>query len=64
MHHSKVLAFTFIMMLIFSLCTVSFNNYSTLYMAHSLSQFSCYRIILIFESEYFKTEAGIFKTTK
>ena len=29
MHHSKELAFTFIMMLVFSLCTVSFNNHST-----------------------------------
>ena len=36
MHHSKEQVFTFIMMLIFSRCTVSFNNYSTLYMAHSI----------------------------
>ena len=36
MHHSKELDFTFIIMLIFSRCTVSINNYSTLYMAHSI----------------------------
>ena len=29
MHHSKDLDFTFIMMLIFSSCTVSNDNYST-----------------------------------
>ena len=51
--------FTFIMMLIFSRYTVSSSNYSILYIAHL---FSCYRIIIIFESEYFKP--GIFKTTK
>ena len=51
--------FTFIMMLIFSHCMVSSYNKSILYIAHS---FSCYRIIIIFESEYFKS--GIFKTTK
>ena len=51
--------FTFIMMLIFSPCTVSSYNYSILYIAHS---FSCYRIIIIFECEYFKP--GIFETTK
>ena len=51
--------FTFIMMLIFSRCTVSSYNYGILYIAHS---FSCYRIIIIFESEYFKP--SIFKTTK
>ena len=36
MHHSKDLVFTFIMMLIFSRCTVSINNYSTLYMVHTI----------------------------
>ena len=51
--------FTFIKMLIFSRCTVSSYNYSILYIAHL---FSFYRIIIIFESEYFKP--GIFKTTK
>ena len=63
MHHSKELAFTFIMMLVFSRCTVSFNNYSTLYMAHSipLACFSCNRIIIIFESVSFKPH--IFITT-
>ena len=51
--------FTVIMILIFSRCTVSSYNYSILYIAHS---FSCYRNIIIFESEYFKP--GIFKTIK
>ena len=36
MHHSQELALTLISMLIFSCCTVSFNNYNTLYMAHSI----------------------------
>ena len=36
MHHSKDLVFTFLKMLIFSRCTVSFDNYSTLYMVHSI----------------------------
>ena len=36
MQQSKELAFTFIMMLSFSRCIVLLNNYSTLYMAHSL----------------------------
>ena len=36
MHHSKDVVFTFIMMLIFSRCTVSINNYSALYMVHSI----------------------------
>ena len=35
MHHSKDLVFTFIMMLIFSSCTVSIYDYSILYMVHS-----------------------------
>ena len=34
MHHSKELALTFIMMLVFSCCTVTFNNYSTLYIIY------------------------------
>ena len=59
MHHSKDQAFTLKMILIFSRCTVSFNNYNTL---HTSGLFSCYRIIIIFESESFKP--GIFKTTK
>ena len=64
MHHSKDLVFTFIMMLILSHCTVSFNNYSTLHMVHSiqLAFFSYYRIMIIFESDSFKP--GIFKTAK
>ena len=36
MHHSKELAFIFITMLIFSRCSVVFNNYSTLYMVHCI----------------------------
>ena len=62
MHHSKELAFTFIMMLIFSRCTVSLHTYSTLYMAHSIP-LACFYVIelyLILESESFKP--GIFKT--
>ena len=51
--------FTFVIMLIFSRCTVSSYNYNILYITNS---FSCYRIIKIFESEDFKP--GIFKTTK
>ena len=58
MHHSKELAFTFIMMLVFSRCTVSFNNYSSL---HTTGWFSCNRIIIIFKSESFKPR--IFITT-
>ena len=64
MHHSNDQVFTFIMMLIFSRCTVSINNYSTLYMVHSipLAFFSYSRIMIIFESDSFKP--SIFKTTK
>ena len=36
MHHSKDLVCAFIMMLIFSRCTVLIDNYSTLYMVHSI----------------------------
>ena len=36
MHHLKDLVFTFIMVLIFSCFTVSFDNYSTLHMVHSI----------------------------
>ena len=36
MHHSKDLVLTFIMMLIFPRCTVLINNYSTVYMVHSI----------------------------
>ena len=36
MYHSKDLVFTFIIMLIFSRCTVPVNNYSMLYMVHSI----------------------------
>ena len=44
MHNSKERPFTFIMMLIFSRCTVSFDNYSTLYMAHSIP-LACFQVI-------------------
>ena len=44
MHNLKELAFTFIMMLIFSRCTVSLNNYSTLYMAY-LIPLACFHVI-------------------
>ena len=60
MHHSKDLVLTFIMMLTFSHCTVSINNYSTLYMVHCIPL--AYRIMIIFESESFKP--FIFKATK
>ena len=68
MHHSKDLAFTFMLMLKLSRCTILINNYSTLYMVHSIPLvwsgpfFSFCRIMIIFESESFKP--SIFKTTK
>ena len=64
MLHSKEQAYNFIMMLIFSRCTASLNNYSTLYIAHSIPSglFSCYRIVIIFEYESLKP--SILKTTK
>ena len=57
-YHLKELAFTFIMMLVFSPCLVSLNN-SILYMAHSIP-LACFHVI--FESESFKP--GIFKAKK
>ena len=36
MHYSKDQDLTFIMVLIFFRCTVLINNYSTLYMVHSI----------------------------
>ena len=36
MHHLNDQVFTFMMMLIFSGCTVTINNYSMLYMVHSI----------------------------
>ena len=36
MHHLNEQVLTFIMMLVFSRCTVSVNNYSTIYMVHSI----------------------------
>ena len=44
MHYLKELAFTFIIKLVFSRCTVSFNNYSTLYMAYSIL-LACFHVI-------------------
>ena len=44
MHHSKDRVFTFIKVLIFSRCVVSFNNYSTLYMTHSIP-LACFHVI-------------------
>ena len=44
MHLSKERVFTFIMMLIFFRCTVSFNNYITLYIAHSIP-LRCFHVI-------------------
>ena len=54
MYHSKERVITFIMILIFSLCTVSINNYSTLYMVHSIQlAFLYYRIVIIFKLDNF-----------
>ena len=44
MHYSKEQVFTFIMMLIFSRCNVSFNKYNTLYMVHSIP-LACFQVI-------------------
>ena len=48
MHHSNEQALTFIMMLAFARCTVSLNNYSTLYtllyMVHSIP-LACFHVI-------------------
>ena len=44
MHHSKDQVCTFIVMLIFSRCIVAFNNYSILYMAHSIP-LGCFHVI-------------------
>ena len=46
MYHSNVLAFTFLMILVLSRLTVSFNNYSTFYMAHSIP-LACFHVIEI-----------------
>ena len=46
MHHSNEQALTVIMMLVFSRCTVAFNNYSTLYMVHSIP-LACFHVIEI-----------------
>ena len=44
MYHLNEQALTFILMLVFSRCTVSFNNYSTLYMVHSIP-LACFHVI-------------------
>ena len=58
MHHSKDLVFTFILVLIFSSCTVSIYNYSALYYGplHTTGLFSYYRIMIMFESESLKLQ--------
>ena len=44
MHHSKELVFNFIMMLVFSRCTVTFDDYNSLYMADS-KPLACFHVI-------------------
>ena len=44
MHHIKDLVFPFMIMDIFSRCTFSIYNYSTLYMVHSIP-LACFQII-------------------
>ena len=46
MHNLKELAFTFLMMLVFSRCTVSYNNHSTSYTVHSIPPVSFHVIEL------------------
>ena len=43
MNHSNQQALTLIMMLVFSRCTVSFDNYSTIYMVHSMP-LACFHV--------------------
>ena len=50
MHHSNEQALTVIMMLVFSRCTVAFNNYSTLYMVHSIPTEAYMRHYLLLKS--------------
>ena len=57
MYHSKELAFTFIIMLVF--LPVLYIIFGSL---HTIGLFSCYRIIIILESE--SPKPSIFKTTK
>ena len=57
MYHSKELAFTFIILLVF--LAELYIIYGSL---HTIGLFSCYRIIIILVSESLKP--GIFKTTK
>ena len=44
MHHLNEQAFTFIMMLVFSRCSGSLDNYSTIYMVHSIP-LACFHVI-------------------
>ena len=44
MQHLNEQALTFIMMLVFSRCTVSLNNYSTIYMVRSIP-LACFHVI-------------------
>ena len=44
MHHSNEQALTIIMMLVVYRCTVSFNNYSTIYVVHFI-QLTCFHVI-------------------
>ena len=44
MHRSNEQALTVIMMLVFSRCSVAFNNYSTLYMVHFIP-LACFLVI-------------------
>ena len=48
MHHSNEHAMTFIMMLAFSRCIVSFNNYSTIYMVHSIPP-ACFHVTELYK---------------
>ena len=43
MHHLNEQALAFIMMLVVSRCTVSLNNYSTIYMVHSIP-LACFHV--------------------
>ena len=43
MHRLNEQALAFIMMLVFSRCTVSLNNYSTIYMVHSIP-LACFHV--------------------
>ena len=44
MHHLNEQVLAFIMMLVFSRCAVSLNNYSIIYMVHSIP-LACFHVI-------------------